>query len=269
MKSNLTLTSLLVFLLTGCGNTDSTSVSTKHIYMKAYVYETNEDNESSAYINVVMREDSTLKPEIYLSDGEYLTASFDGEKEVRLEEREIGEAVWPIFSLRGVWSDFRYTAEIPTSGEIGTFIITFHRLDGSKIPMRVEMVERVMLSSPTVDDIFFENQSIPLQWSLPYWRDTQMELETQFFCQDYTFIKEQKNYDIDDNGDYTFPTHELVALSNKTYEINQYSRTSNDCNMTLNLVRYRSVPLSNKFAKSSYIEASRSSNLNVTVKLDL
>ena len=198
MKSNLTLTSLLVFLLTGCGNTDSTSVSTKHIYMKAYVYETDEDNESSAYINVVMREDSTLKPEIYLSDGEYLTASFDGEKEVRLEEREIGEAVWPIFSLRGVWSDFRYTAEIPTSGEIGTFTITFHRLDGSKIPMRVEMVERVMLSSPTVDDIFFENQSIPLQWSLPYWRDTQMELETQFFCQDYTFIKEQKNYDIDD-----------------------------------------------------------------------
>jgi len=271
------------FLLLGCGNKESVDVKTKDIQVKAFVtdysYLIDELGSGLIEVNVTLREDDYLDSVLYLVDGEYLSASYNGATSVTLIEETRNKGVIPspvgLLPVSDAMNHFSYNAQIATDGGTGDLTITLHRQDGSQIPMTIGLLKPIELISPELGSEYTEYQDIELKWADSFWLDTTLGLKSFLSCSRYSLENTNSRGDVEvssiielpDDGYHLFSVSDLVTISRNKFEAENYGYENNECSLNIWLERNRRVSLAETFSKKSFLIMSQGKQIYGTVKL--
>jgi len=231
----------IALFLTGCGTQESDKVKTKDIYVQANAT-VGSDTFKYNNISVRMYEKDGLKRSVELVGDEYLTVSYNNQI-VKLKGRT---------GYSGPW----YETLFPYDGKTGVLTVTFHRNDGTTIPMSVEMVEPFNVTSPSALTEYEEYETIPLRWEVPTSLSQHFNVQVKLGSPSLN-VSSNEIMALTDNGYHEFVLSKLADNLRKDAEKKGLKLDmAESCWMNLKLSRYNEKSLSGGFSNSSYIRVS-------------
>lgn len=228
-------------------STDSTNVNTDSIYAAMSL---TASTAGRTRINVELNVEEENGTNIELSSGERLEAS-SGSESVTLEQDTD-------------FDDIDYEGTLNTSSSADPYTITFIRENGLNIDgTSVNMPDEFTVSSPSEDEAYDSNQSLPLRWT-PERSGEMIELETSTECTTDTGSTSTtlEVFELVDDGSEDWLLSNLTAADGDDID-----RTI-DCVIDVTLVRRATGTLDARFESGGQITATQSREIeNVVLRL--
>jgi len=228
-------------------STDSTNVTTAGIYANM---EVNASSPGRSGINVELNVGGPNGTNLDLTSTERLEASAGGQTIILSQDTD--------------FLDIDYEGTLNTSSSASPFRISFFREDGTIIDgSTVSLPDEFTLTSPSENEVFNANQSLPLRWT-PGRSGQSIELQTYTRCTTNSGSEPLtlEIFDLSDDGAEDWP------LSNITADNGNDIDPTIDCEMDVKLVRNQNGTLDARFEEGGQITATQSREVeNLTLRL--
>ncbi len=239
--------SSLVLIACNPDSTDSTNVNTDSIYADMSL---TASTAGRTRINVELNVEEKNGTNIELSSGERLEASSGSESVTLAQDTD--------------FDDIDYEGSLNTSSSDDPYNITLVRENGLSIDgSTVNMPDEFTVSSPSEDEVYDSNQSLPLRWT-PERSGEMIELETSTNCTTDTGSTSTtlEIFELVDDGS------EDWLLSNLTAADGDNIDRAIDCVIDVMLVRRATGTLDTRFESGGQITATQSRKIeNVVLRL--